>query len=137
MAKLTVKSSKKRILQEWIAALKGEGEYKGVYKQGKGALHIAGEDRKKDTFCCLGVLCDLAVKAKVIDAPEWELFGDNYQYGSAHDTAYLPTEVMEWAGLREDNGGFEDGVLAELNDDGKKFKTIANIIESKPEGLFV
>ena len=135
MAKLTKKSSKKRILQEWIAALKGEGEYKGVYKQGRGALHKIGQGRKKDTFCCLGVLCDLAVKAKVLDVPV--LYGREYYYDGS--TAYLSDTVREWAGMASDNGEFDFGnsQLAELNDNGKKFKTIAKIIERKPEGLFV
>jgi hypothetical protein len=49
----------------------------------------------------------------------------------------LPNEVKNWAGIEADLGEFEGGSLAELNDDGKKFSTIAKIIESKPDGLFV
>jgi len=38
----------------WIEALRS-----GKYEQGRGALNKDGK------FCCLGVLCDLAVKAGV------------------------------------------------------------------------
>lgn len=37
--------------REWIRALRS-----GEYVQGRGAL------RKDDSFCCLGVVCDIAVK---------------------------------------------------------------------------
>lgn len=125
----------KRILQEWIAALK---EYKGVYKQGTGELHGKGEGRKKDIFCCLGVLCDLAVKAKVVEV-KYVPDNNNYEYDT--DSGLLPFVVRKWAGLGTSDGTFstKDGKeeLANLNDSGTSFKKIAKIIESKPEGLFV
>jgi hypothetical protein len=39
------------IKQKWVNDLKS-----GEYKKGKGYLH------KEDTYCCLGVLCDLYQK---------------------------------------------------------------------------
>jgi hypothetical protein len=135
MAKLTKKSSKKAILSEWLAALRGEGAYKGVYKQGKNALHTKGEDRKKDTFCCLGVLCDLAVKAKIISVPVLEEFDNEFQYTDNDgdiNRAVLPIGIMEWVGLKSEDGSYgnEDTSLAETNDSGASFKKIAKIIES-------
>jgi hypothetical protein len=43
------------IKASWVEALRSE-----EYKQGANALHRNG------TFCCLGVLCDLAEKAGVV-----------------------------------------------------------------------
>ena len=40
----------KEIKAEWVKALRS-----GEYKQGGGALH------RGDHFCCLGVLCDIAI----------------------------------------------------------------------------
>ncbi len=46
------------IKAEWVDALRS-----GDYAQGGGVL------RRGNNFCCLGVLCDIAVKHGVIDAP--------------------------------------------------------------------
>lgn len=113
--KLTKKSSHKQIIAAWVEALNS-----GEYKQTKGLL------RKKDSFCCLGVLCELAVAAKVTDK--------DYE----GETIVLPDSVVKWASMRYKNASFGDETsLAQINDAGKKFKTIAKIIESNPEGLFV
>jgi len=53
----------------------------------------------------------------------------------------LSVTVLHWAGLNDFLGGFinskgTETSLAEYNDNGKSFKQIADIIESKPEGLF-
>ncbi len=139
---LTKKSSKKTILSTWLAALRGQGAKK--YKQGASRLHIAGAGQKADTFCCLGVLCDLAVQAKVIPAPivvnndDW--YGQVYSYNKKAEA--LPKAVRTWAGITSPLGDFKDAngdstTLASLNDGGTSFKKIANIIEKKPKGLFV
>jgi hypothetical protein len=52
----------------------------------------------------------------------------------------LPKEVREWADMINPLGEFvndKDRVeyLADLNDDGKKFSTIADIIEKNVESL--
>lgn len=144
MAKLTKKSSVKTILREWLAALRGEGEYKGKYKQGQSNLHCKGAGRKKDTHCCLGVLSDLAVKAGVIDPPTLSY---NNAYNYAGTTCILPSQVREWIGMSSSKGSFTDTdncyrTLVDLNDGscgrkGLSFKKIADVIESKPKGLFV
>ncbi len=138
---LTKKSSKKTVLSTWLAALRGQGAKK--YKQGASRLHIAGAGQKADTFCCLGVLCDLAVQAKVISAPtlkdtDWD--GQVYSYNKKAES--LPKAVRTWAGITDSLGDFKNAngdpeSLASLNDGGTSFKNIANIIEKKPKGLFV
>lgn len=121
----------------WLAALRS-----GDYKQGKGTLR-----NKKDQYCCLGVLTQLAVEDGVIAPPKLE---DNdfaesedtsalYHYDG--DSAYLSSTVADWAELdiREHPGvrlpgAFGDGLpytLAQLNDRGDSFDTIAKVIEEK------
>ena len=45
---------KKEIADKWVEALRS-----GKYKQGKSAL------KKDDSFCCLGVLCDIIGKGSI------------------------------------------------------------------------
>lgn len=104
-----------RIKKLWIKALRS-----GKYKQGKGELRPT-----PDTFCCLGVLCDLHSRTK--EGKEWEVNGA-YEY--AHVRGTLPIEVSEWAGL--DNGDPQIGrtlKASRLNDTGKTFEYIASRIE--------
>lgn len=108
----------------WVKALRSR-----KYKQTTGCLTNDGK------FCCLGVACELAVKAKVIPAVE----NDSYDGNSST----LPASVQHWLGLQEASGLFKknkDGTTTDLtilNDSEKKtFGQIARVIESEPEGLF-
>jgi hypothetical protein len=123
---MALTKKQKAIVSKWVKAL-----HSGKYTQGKRKLHY--KYRGTDKYCCLGVLCDLAVKAKVIPAPEKS--GTTFLYDDNDGSLTAP--VMEWAGLADATGDFIGGSLAAMNDDGKKFSTIAKIIESKPDGLFV
>lgn len=112
------------IKDAWVEDLRS-----GKYKQGRKQLHNA-----QDEFCCLGVLCEIAVKNGVI--PEPVLDHDAYRYAQDR-TAVLPNEVQEWAGL-ENSLPFEPVPLpydeelymdlASLNDGGMSFKQIADVI---------
>lgn len=124
---------------QWIAALRS-----GDYKQGQGALR-----RRENTFCCLGVLMDLAVKANVV--PEGKLWGNLYFYDSGSDRedvevgnsgALLTDPVSIWAdvspagalptvvGWTEEDYVRKATSLMALNDDaGYTFKQIADVIE--------
>lgn len=113
------------IKAQWVAALRS-----GDYRQGTGFL------RYKGAFCCLGVLCDLAVKAGT---------GVNVQLGTSFNpdayrfdgkSAHLPDRVQEWAGVEstdpEVNGGeVYPMTLSELNDNGTPFAAIADLIEDQ------
>lgn len=108
----------------WVDALRS-----GEYKQGKKKLHKKGRDG--DRFCCLGVLCDLAVKAGVPVKVRDE--GGRITYN--HRQGLLPVIVSDWAGLPDDNphvdlAGELVG-LTELNDKGRRFTTIAKLIEEQ------
>jgi hypothetical protein len=112
--------------KKWVKALRSR-----KYKQTTGRL----VDLDKKRYCCLGVACELAVKAKVI--PPVDKMYSTYD----GELSSLPGVVREWLGLTDCDGSFfeEDkrSNLTELNDAHKKtFGQIARVIESKPEGLF-
>lgn len=125
----------KEIKKEWIAALKS-----GEYEQGTGLLHYEQDDEIK--YCCLGVLCDLAVKKGIIKPPGTVKynFSDQtaYYYGTGEHkiVSVLPTEVANWAEITQDGHFYENHgevikSLATINDDGANFEEIAKIIEEK------
>ena len=113
----------KAIKKQWIKALRS-----GEYKQNQGAL------RDGDSFCCLGVLCNLHAQAHPEIAEKQE---SKLSYMGSQQLMHR--EVADWAGipghLRVFNGITVDvklpsGIsLAELNDMGKSFKQIANLID--------
>jgi hypothetical protein len=120
---------KKDIKDIWVTALRS-----GKYEQGKEALR-----RSNDKFCCLGVLCDLFQKET--GRAEWE--GGGIYYKMDNEAAYLISDVTEWSGMQSTDGRFmyEDkgisimNTLATLNDNGKSFEEIANVIEENWEQL--
>ncbi len=98
------------LVEQWIAALES-----GEYEQGAGQLAQDGY------FCCLGVLCEVA----------------DVEYNGSR--AGVTAEVMDLAGLASPHGSYGwNGAesLAQKNDDGFDFIKIAEIIRSRPEGLF-
>src|SRR4051812_19674656 len=94
------------IKKQWVAALRS-----GEFKQGKAAL------RNGDTFCCLGVLCELHRRA---NGGEWERNEeDDFLY---HDNrSFLPEDVWEWAGLVDNNPVVARTSLTGRNDNGASF----------------
>lgn len=103
----------------WVEALRS-----GKYQQGTDYLH-----RLDDTYCCLGVLCDLAVQYGQVDEPVQ--YGEiAYKYGSDQfGNSILPEEVQKWAGLPSADPHVDESCLSALNDDGKSFNEIANLIQ--------
>lgn len=107
---------------KWLAALRS-----GQFKQGRGRL--ARVTPEGEEFCCLGVLCELAVQEGVAKRKlDWEIFVYDF---SEH---YLPETVAEWSGL-DDGQGCRPGTfdsLSVLNDDRcYTFDQIADIIEAE------
>jgi hypothetical protein len=127
---LTKNSSKKEVRRAWIERLRS-----GWDKKATGHLHFNG------AFCVLGVLCDLAVQAKVIPEPKMSDAGRMGIYAD-EQTAGLPKAVLTWAGIRDSLGGFSRQVdgwqgLAQINDGtGKSLAEIADVIAECPTGLF-
>ena len=105
----------------WVAALRS-----GQYKQGKNAL------RRGDTYCCMGVACDL------FDSTHWNEESGYRAPGSGTDNnIYLPGQIRRWFGLNDIAGTYGRGeCLTYHNDNGMSFDEIADLIESEPKGLF-
>lgn len=114
---------------KWVAALRS-----GRYEQDTNWLHPAGGG-----YCCLGVLCEVAVKEGVIPPPtliEGESAWDYDEVASS----YPPPRVLDWAGLTQittvDYGVTNEGFthteeLTVLNDDDMlTFEQIADAIEA-------
>lgn len=124
------------IKKQWNAALTS-----GEYEQGKQRLRT-----DDDKYCCLGVLCNLAVKAGVA---KWERrTPTDYSTGisgwhcvsidgTASNATTLPYFVQEWAGLEDENPIVSAGVgalqesLAELNDQGIPFDAISELVKEQ------
>lgn len=109
----------------WVSALRS-----GNYKQGGGALCRWIDGRL--TYCCLGVLCEIAVDHDV--TAKYKLLDGVHIYGDA--SAGLPEQVQQWADLKYTNPPVDIGdrhtSLIQLNDDdGLSFSQIADIIEAK------
>ena len=119
-----INSPREEIVAAWLARLRDPNS-----KQAHGRL------RKKDAMCCLGHLC--------------EVVGVKYQAGDG----CLPIRVADAAGLLDDEGAYESafGQFSSLASDNdgwwvcgqgskippKTLPQIADIIESRPPGLFV
>lgn len=112
---------KKEIADKWIAALRS-----GKYKQAKMALR----DPENDSYCCLGVLCDISGLGEWIT---YELSRPYYQL-TDHDLSskVLPDGVKEWAGMRDCYGEMpliNRTLTAENDKAGSSFEQIASLIE--------
>lgn len=127
---LKMDPEKKRL---WVEALRS-----GDYQQGKEALRS-----RDDNYCCLGVLCELAINA---GHGCWDIDEEdsNFKYvspdGNLSDD-FPSVSVMDWAGFGLAPGAKcvvdplikkEDGALislSNLNDGGSSFAEIADLIE--------
>ena len=95
----------KEIKEKWLAALRS-----GKYVQSTGALRKPGD--AKDSFCCLGVLCD------AVDPSGWyhvshEVAAVAYGFGqNDRVTTVLPHSIMARAGLGS-SGYFRISTLPE------------------------
>ena len=112
---------KKEIADKWVAALRS-----GEYKQHKGGL--ANEQRT--AHCCLGVLCEVALKegVEMLVGPRYDKAPGTYYDDSA---GALPIMVQEWAGVTAAHALLDCGMsLAALNDGmNYDFGRIADTIE--------
>lgn len=106
----------KAVIKQWVDALRS-----GEYKQGEGCL------KTDDRFCCLGVLCDLYTK----DNPEAKWAGDTFTSGSEAEDYVLTDDIVKWAGLPDESPSIRYTTLTHLNDAGKPFPEIADLIEAE------
>ena len=107
----------KTIKRRWVSALRS-----GKYRQGTEAL------RSGNTFCCLGVLCDLHAKATFVS---WEYDALTGMYSYLGETILLPRIVCEWAGIADQNPLALRVFLTTHNDvRARSYKQIARLVDT-------
>jgi len=139
------------VKQLWLNALRS-----GKYTQGKSLLRPT-----ESTYCCLGVLCQIAEErdiCKYIPSEDHagftiqypDVFQDGFCDGNVYEDSELPWVVKQWAGLESENPkvtmnerNIKEGYigiiqsekvlsLAELNDNfSYSFTELADIIEEQ------
>lgn len=118
--------TKSEIRKAWVAKLRS-----GEYKQASSRLRTID-----NRFCCLGVLCELAVEEGIIQPAT--LGPEGYEYGKdemSPVTAVPPPKVVEWVGLGNKWGKFSNEFPYDLtvaNDSKFTFEHIAGLIETEP-----
>jgi hypothetical protein len=108
---------KRSIMEQWVARLRS-----GEYKQTKEKL-----DNGCGGYCCLGVLCTMALEEGICDYNK-NAWGD---HAYDEETGLLPDTVRRWAGLKSGEGYIKHlrKDLTGLNDNGSTFNEIADVIE--------
>lgn len=119
------------VRRRWVAALRS-----GDYDQAAGKLtHLDADGAPR--YCCLGVLCALAVEAGVVASRDtlgyWRGYGVERAGGESFSLNYLPVEVVLWADLPSADPVVRTGGVPErlstLNDAGTPFDRVARLIE--------
>jgi hypothetical protein len=122
------------VKKRWVEALRS-----GKFAQGTGVLHRAQDD----TFCCLGVLCAVAVEDGIVTEVEPGPYSQYaFKYRSITDADDInatspPQAVIDWAGLPADDPQVTDGddpesSLMTMNDSNRRtFAEIADAIEEQ------
>lgn len=136
---------KPEIKRQWVEALRS-----GNYRQGHSVLHrvSAGDE----TFCCLGVLCELARQAGIVTMDDTGRTVDDKTGGKAmvyrnidpeisdNSTIVLPRIILSWSGLDDTNPTLmydaDHYVISDLNDGvviphKLSFDELADIIEAQ------
>ena len=120
------------IKKMWIDAL-----LSGEYQQGSGRLHSYIEfddsmlnEKDRNSYCCLGVLCKLAIDNHV---PVQRTYGPVYEtcvdasletYHYDGESGVLPSSVIIWAGLHEKNPTIDITLLEKNEEISKRMKEI-------------
>lgn len=134
----------KEIKERWIAALRS-----GEYSQSSGYLST------DEGYCCLGVLCEIALQDQVVIKTKDSSIDEHFVYTSKidpvdRDTGVLPLAVVAWSGMPNRNPNITStkeevspnifsefgneynevtATLAGFNDNGATFEQIADLIE--------
>ena len=115
------------IKERWVERLRS-----GQYEQG--AVHLRATFEEVTRYCCLGVLCEVAVEDGAIPPASKSGY---YWFYSGNSTG-LPKEVSQWAGI-DPLQNFGPSVtidgrttsLASFNDMDTPFEVIATAIEEQ------
>jgi len=114
-----------KIKQRWVKALRSNR-----YQKGAGALCVAPtKEGDNYSFCCLGVLTDLAVQAGI---GEWNPDKLDYRDESKDAVPFvdpagrhlgvLSEAVLRWAGIHDPGGDIQERLTA-MNDGRTSFST--------------
>ena len=123
---------KRNIARKWISALRS-----GHYKKTKGALKRVSN--QNESFCALGVLCDLYQKEHIRGLPEdresEDIDGKKcVSFDGIVDL--LPDKVRKWAGIKSESCEIPYSKdIPLMNDGGDSFKKIADVIEKNIEEI--
>ena len=115
---------RQEIKEKWVTALRS-----GEYKQGREYLKtLSGENTY---YCCLGVLCELALKEGVnLTTGKGCLTDDTFTIHYNGESTSPSGTVLQWADLPLDGEIVND--LIQKNDvDGESFDQIADYIEAE------
>ena len=116
----TYKKMVPEIKVQWVKALRS-----GKYEQGEGILRSKADN----TYCCLGVLCDLRIQAGVgewlADSGYMSFYGFKAENNVNIYIGLLPSQVYKDTSLDEEAAE----VLINMNDKGEPFEVIADWIE--------
>ena len=110
----------KKIGKAWVKALRS-----GKYAQARGYLEKI-DKKNKPRYCCLGVLQKCVLKLPILSTKETELSL------KAQNMAKMSTSYGEYGRTRRDE---DSPCLATLNDSGRNFLKIADIIEKHMDEL--
>jgi hypothetical protein len=103
---------KPEIARRWADALES-----GQYKQARGLLCRVDRETGTRSYCCLGVLCELAIE----DGVPVSVHEHKTEYGHGHvafdkSGSYLPESVVKWAGADNANPKVGERGAVWLND---------------------
>lgn len=119
---------KKNVMKKWVKALRS-----GEYAQGKLSL-VRISNNGEHQFCCLGVLCNIMQE----ETGELKVnrVNDNFIFDS--NRHILPDSVKNWSDMKSHDGTTACSKMVSLiglNDDGKSFTEIADVIEENYKEL--
>ena len=113
--------------KKWLAALRS-----GKYEQGKMFLKL------DNRFCCLGIACDIV--KNILNFPisnKLNVRSGNYVTNYDGEDIGLPKTVQDYFKFISKQGGnYVATALSHLNDKGKTFQEIADIVTKNPEYYF-
>jgi len=116
------KQPNKGVIRKWVKALRS-----GKYKQSRGYL-MQQYATNKNSHCCLGVLCELALEKGIVTRSKEPL--GIFRYDQAR--YILPVAVAKWAGIEAVPRLSNAGSLTTLNDRLLyDFNQIADVIEEE------
>jgi len=134
---MAIKKNKKfkltRLQRLWLETLES-----GKYKKAKGVLARINSKNEVVSCCCLGVLCETALKMGVIGEKDIVSFSNRTRVYKG-DSFYLPSIVAEKAKMHQEGhvrGHDAINSLVDLNDSGWSHPKIAKFIRKNPEKVF-